>query len=131
MVDFIKVILISVLISICSSAFGYEVKKFERYDGDVYRINMRQDEIVMVNEDNFYIVIKGVNDYRCQPGMHCFWNGPFVMEGVFVSENIKQFSLTFDQKPLNVFAAYGYSASIINVVKNEYLYWIDLKVNQE
>jgi len=121
-----------ILISLCTttfSAFGYDVKKYEKDYGTVYRIQMHQDEVAIVRESDYSIVINKINDFRCPEGMQCFWTGPFVMNGIFVSSNENPFSLTYDNEPLNMFESFGYTTSIINVIKQKNFFWIYLKVS--
>jgi len=129
MISFIKAIIFSMFFMISFSAFSYDVKKIETTEGNVYRISMRPGEIAIVNEENFYIVINEVADYRCPQGMLCYWNGPFVLKGVFVYEEIKSFELTYDKEPLNIFNEFGYTASIVDASTKDGIFWIYLKVN--
>jgi len=130
MINFIKGIIFSMVVLFSVSAYSYEIKKIEAEGSDIYQISMHPGEVVVVNEDNFYIVVNDIADYRCPPGMVCYWNGPFVLKGTFVYEESKNFELTYDGEPIITFNGFGYNASIVNVTIKEGLFWIDLKLNR-
>jgi len=91
----IKIILTSIasIIFFSQSLIGAELTVTKDvFDGRVtYRVEKQKDEVVNINGENFRVILKDINDFRCPPNVMCFnadalWEGAITVD-MDISQN--------------------------------------------